>query len=871
MHGDGDDFDSPSRRSTPGAIRNGRSGPGFETQRPLLGTPYVLEGAVGKGGMSQVYRGLHVELDRPVAIKLLNPNLVDHPEALSRLRREARILARLGNPNVVHVYDLGVSEDGLPYIAMQLLQGMDLRTFLTERTRLDFPQAVQIATQVANALQAVHQEGLVHRDLKPENVILENRPTGLHVTVLDFGIAHIREGTETKLTVEGQLVGTPGYIAPELLVPGSTPSAFADQYSLGVLIYEMLTGRTPHEGDSVLQILNAQNANPPDPIGPHLAPGQVSKRAQWAIMKALSRHPENRFADIDEFMGVLRNAKETATRLGGLPKTPKKRGRLIVGAALVGALVGGIVSLTKRTPSKSEAPTASAAAEPPLGTLKIGWGSRRGRFSVYPFAVSSSMVAMELIAEPLIETTQSGQFVPRAASRWEVAPDGRSVVVTIRKGAFFSAHPCLPGGSSREATSADLEYSIKLRNGAENLFKPDFGPTEILDRYRARVTFVRPSPFPEAFLATVFLVPHELAGSCDDPDNLAKPVGTGPFRLAAASPASYLRLERNPDYWQKGVPRLDYIDIHTVSDEPAAVADVLRGRIDIANLFRDAANFMEDLTASQPRFKTDYQDRGLTAYSRIEPNSLQRFGLMLIGDGPHTLAKVRRAVAIGLDRRAILAQLDTQFTPQNRFLDGRFVGFDAALTGFPFDPAEAKRLVSEVKAENPDLEPLKFGAYNAKSRVRTLLITAQLEALGLPCRVVDIPRGGLANLESSGLVHVLVAHEVLPTFGEEPLPVLLHDQAVGAKDAKLTELRASASTQLDQKRRAKLYGQIEERLIELVPYIPIGMQPSEVPGEHVVVGPRVANIVDPITKRLDPLIISIFSRVGLTDAARRSR
>ena len=867
MHGDGDDY-PPSRRITPGPSRGRGSTSGVEHQRPLLGTPYVLEGAVGKGGMSQVYRGLHVELDRPVAVKLLNPNLVDHPEALSRLRREARLLARLGNPHVVHVYDLGVSEDGLPYIAMQLLEGDDLRTMLTNYGRLGFQETVHIAMQVANALQAVHEAGLVHRDLKPENVLLEERASGIHVTVLDFGIAHIRESTETKLTVEGQLVGTPGYIAPELLIPGTTPNAFADQYSLGVLIYEMLTGRTPHEGDSVLQILNAQNANPPAPIGPYLVPGEVSKHAQWAIMKALSRNPENRFADIAEFIDVLRSAGQTASRVGPGRSGSKSR-NLILAAALIGGLVGGLYTFLSHRTAR-EHPTVAAAPVPAKrGTLKVGWGRSRGRFSVYPLAESSSMVAMELITETLIGTTHSGQYLPRAAAHWEVAVDGKSVVIEVRKGAKFNAHPCLRNGQMRQATSADLAYSIELRNQQTTLFKPGFGPTEIIDDYRARVTFIRPSPFPEALLSTVFLVPKELGGDCDDPNNLTKPVGTGPYRLANIQRENHLRLDRNPAYWKKGVPRLDHIDIFTVPDDREAFAGILRGRLDFAKIMAGGEDILVDPTAVQPELKPEYQNKGIAVHPRNDPNSILRFGILFLGEGPHQIHDVRRAIAIGIDRKRVIERAKVHKKLTDRYLDDRFLGFDRGITGFGSHVEEARRLVGAVKAKHRDLKPLVLGAMPGRD-IYAKTIAAELDAIGLPNQVLPIRGEALNEMIETGAIDAIVTGEYLHSFGTDPLPVLLDFKLIGAPDPVLDELRSNASTELDRKTRGQMYADIEQRLLQLVPYVPIAIHPLEQPMEQFMAGPRVAGAADPITDKIDAQLIDLFSRVHLkADAPRK--
>ena len=210
----------------------------------LPGTPYRLLERLGAGGMGQVYRGLHVELGREVAVKLLQPKLADDHNAMERLKREARAAAQLGNPHIVDIYDLGVSTDGRPYVIMKLVPGLTLKEIIDESAPMTLPRILRLLRQLSEALKDAHDAGVIHRDLKPENVIVSDAGERERVTILDFGIARRIEDVDKRLTVEGEMIGTAGYMAPEQAL-AKTIDARADQYALAVMIYEMLCGEPP--------------------------------------------------------------------------------------------------------------------------------------------------------------------------------------------------------------------------------------------------------------------------------------------------------------------------------------------------------------------------------------------------------------------------------------------------------------------------------------------------------------------------------------------------------------------------------------------------------------------------------------------------
>ena len=264
-----------------------------------IGGRYRLTAPLGEGGMSTLWRAVDQQLDREVAVKILRPQYSADPGFAARFRQEARSVASLTHPNIVSVYDYGTDPDGATqYIVMQLVEGRDLAAILKERGRISADDAVQVAIAVASALEAAHRRGIVHRDVKPGNILITDDGD---VKVTDFGIA--RAVSEASMTVTGTTLGSVHYFSPEQ-ARGDEVTGRSDVYALGIVLYEMLTGHRPFEGDSAAGVaLKRLTENPPRPMvaGQPLPPG-----LEAILRRALEREPDKRFPDAGSFAEALR-------------------------------------------------------------------------------------------------------------------------------------------------------------------------------------------------------------------------------------------------------------------------------------------------------------------------------------------------------------------------------------------------------------------------------------------------------------------------------------------------------------------------------------------------------------------------------------
>jgi serine/threonine protein kinase len=257
----------------------------------LLGGRYQLEGLLGQGGMAQVYRGTDTVLGRTVAIKVLGPQYTRDEAFVTRFRREAQAAARLNHPGVVSVYDTG-SDQGVHYIVMEYVAGRTLAEILHQEGRLLPERAAEVAAQVAGALSFAHAAHLVHRDVKPANIMLT---PGGEVKVMDFGIA--RALSTDSLTQTATVLGTASYLSPEQ-AQGAAVDPRSDVYSLGVVLYEMLTGQAPFAGDSPVAV--AYKHVREDPVLPTALVPEVGEDLEAVVMKAMAKNPANRYASAEE-------------------------------------------------------------------------------------------------------------------------------------------------------------------------------------------------------------------------------------------------------------------------------------------------------------------------------------------------------------------------------------------------------------------------------------------------------------------------------------------------------------------------------------------------------------------------------------------
>jgi serine/threonine-protein kinase len=280
------------------------------TEDPYVGQTvarkYLLHDVIGRGGMGIVYGATHLSLDRPVAIKMLNRALLADPTVVARFHREARAASRLNHPNSISIIDFGQTDDGTLFMALEFLPGRTLGRVIAEEFPVQHRRVIKIGSQILAALTEAHALGILHCDIKPENVMLETRHDETDVVkVLDFGIAKLRDGlAATKLTREGMTCGTPGYASPEQ-ARGEELDARSDLYSVGVLLYELVSGKLPYEASTPGGLVAKMLVEPPLPLRRRRPDLAVTTELEVVIMRALATDRTARFPSADAFRRAL--------------------------------------------------------------------------------------------------------------------------------------------------------------------------------------------------------------------------------------------------------------------------------------------------------------------------------------------------------------------------------------------------------------------------------------------------------------------------------------------------------------------------------------------------------------------------------------
>ncbi len=364
----------------------------------VIADKYEVVRLLGKGGMGVVLEARHRKLDQRVALKFLAPAELEQAGAVQRFEREARAAALLRSPHVVRTLDVDQTPDGLPFIVMEYLDGRDASSELVRRGRIPVDEAVDWMLQACVGMREAHASGIIHRDLKPSNLFLCTTPGApLVVKVMDFGVSKVSasHGETTELTSTQTTLGTPSYMAPEQLVSAKTIDARADVWSLGVVLYRLLTGALPFTAPTPTALAIAVATT--DPV-------DVATRGPWlpaelcaAIMKCLRREPQDRFADVGAFAAAIERfgsgryqlpkSRQSAPQLPAPEAAPRVDGRV---ATLPTAAAEGA------TASAWDKPAIRARRGPPLlailgvaaalGALGIGFSVYHARKSAPPAA-----------------------------------------------------------------------------------------------------------------------------------------------------------------------------------------------------------------------------------------------------------------------------------------------------------------------------------------------------------------------------------------------------------------------------------------------------------------------------------------------------
>jgi serine/threonine protein kinase len=295
--------------------------------RTLVGK-YRIEKMLGQGGMGSVWRGTHSITGRKIAVKILDEKFLSNANVVQRFGREARAASSIAHEGIVEVLDLDQTEEGIPFLVMEFLEGESLAHRIDYGARMTEEQVLSLGTQLLDALHAAHESGVVHRDLKPDNIYVIPGARGERIKILDFGISWKDDEQDAKLTVTGSVLGTPHYMSPEQAMGDTDTDRRVDIYAAGVVLYECVVGSVPFEGANYNKLLRIILDNEPTP--PSKRGAKISPAVEAVILKALSKRKEDRPSTAAEMRQMILRASR-----GEEPAPSSKPGLLATKSALM--------------------------------------------------------------------------------------------------------------------------------------------------------------------------------------------------------------------------------------------------------------------------------------------------------------------------------------------------------------------------------------------------------------------------------------------------------------------------------------------------------------------------------------------------------
>ena len=434
-----------------------------------IGLRYRVVQLLGRGGMGAVYRVWDEELNRDVALKLIRPEIAADADVIERFKREIQLSSRVTHKNVLRVYDLGEA-DGTRFLTMQFVEGRDLSSLIKELGPLPVPRLISLFRQICQGLEAAHEQGVVHRDLKPQNIMVEGND---NVLITDFGLA--KNLGASAMTELGALMGTPAYMSPEQ-VRGQAVDKRADIYSLGVILYEMASGKTPFAGGSVFEVMMRRLSTPPRPLG-ELNPA-IPAYLRKIVERCLAVEASARYQTVEEILADL-DASSFTTNVR-FELTRRRWMLLTAGAALVAAVaVAGAVWLAKRKPAPQVAGPARSVliadfdnrtGDPVFdGTLETAFNIALEDAS---FITTFRRDAARKVASQLQpDATGLPENVARLVAAREgvgvvtsgsVAPEGSGYKVTVRAVDAMTGKPIVSAEASADGKNSVLGAVAKL-------------------------------------------------------------------------------------------------------------------------------------------------------------------------------------------------------------------------------------------------------------------------------------------------------------------------------------------------------------------------------------------------------------------------
>ncbi len=353
----------------------------------LLDDRYQILSKLGEGGMGTVYIAEQAMIGRKVALKVLRGAAVQDESSVKRFLTEAKAIASLRSPHTVTLHDFGVTTAGLLYYTMELLEGAPLSTVIKEQAPMDWARSCEILLQACRSLEEAHGKGILHRDIKPDNLFITPGPEGEHVTVLDFGIAKLADGTVGTITKTGMICGTPAYLSPEQ-AQGYEARMGSDLYSLGVVFYEMLAGEPPFSDTTAMRVLMKHVGEEAKPVSVKNPAVLVPESIDQFLRHVLRKNPAERHQDVPEFRRCLQDAMKAAAMEG------------TVSLPALGTSAAGLREITSDF-SGMDAPTEAASVDPMAYTMETPSGALDAvRFSTQETHISEALPPVVPVPAP---------------------------------------------------------------------------------------------------------------------------------------------------------------------------------------------------------------------------------------------------------------------------------------------------------------------------------------------------------------------------------------------------------------------------------------------------------------------------------------
>lgn len=403
----------------------------------ILADRYRVVRLVGEGGMGQVYEAQHVNINKRFAVKLLRPEIVSNAEAVQRFRQEAWSASSIGHENIIEIEDFATLPSGAVYLAMEFLVGQSLAERMREQPPLTFAEALDIVLQVGSGLGAAHDKSIIHRDMKPENIFLAEKHGRSIVKILDFGIAKVSGADGNKsLTRTGTIFGTPHYMSPEQAL-GKPLDHRSDIYSVGVIMYELFTGKVPFEAESFMGILTKHITSTPRPPREMAPERDIPPEIEAVIMHAMAKEPDDRYQSLAEFVSdVAAIAAVSAPELLQ-PRTGSAVRQVHASGAMAARTPLPMAARTPLpTPLPARPPSGNLSSVPALSTVSQELPAPAKKKSLLPWvlvggvALAAAATAVVLGGHPAA-TVPDKTLVPPAAIVTPTPPTGAVVQPTV--------------------------------------------------------------------------------------------------------------------------------------------------------------------------------------------------------------------------------------------------------------------------------------------------------------------------------------------------------------------------------------------------------------------------------------------------------